>query len=141
MAFDLTTFRTLYPAFEFDTDAVILAVSEQALCFITDSGCDCGQTGWQLMTAHLLQIRANATDGTGTGVVTSASIDKVSVSLQAPPFGSSSYKFWLAGTPYGQQLAALLARCSAGGVYVGGRPERAAFRSVGGTFPGRGRLF
>lgn len=44
--------------------------------------------------------------------------------------GTTSYTYWLNSTPYGQQLAALLARCSAGGFYVGGLPERAAFRSV-----------
>jgi len=140
--FPLATFRTLYPQFASVSDAVVQAIAEQALCFISDTGCECGDTGWMLMTAHLLQLNQAAQSGTGVlGPVASATIGSVSVSYQTPPYGSSEYKYWLGGTPYGAQLLALLARCSAGGVYIGGSPERAAFRRVGGGFPNRGRLW
>lgn len=140
--FNLAEFRTLYPQFASVADATVLAVSDQALCFIGETGCECDDTAWQLMVAHLLQIQAAAANGGGgSGPVASATVGGVAVSFQAPPYGSSAYKFWLFTTPYGAQLAALLARCSAGGVYVGGRPERAAFRQVGGTFPNRGRTW
>lgn len=139
--FDLPTFRTLYPAFAAVPDETVRATSVQALSFVTDTGCGGGQEMWQLMTAHLLQLAANAKKGGSSGPLASATIDKVSVSFQAPPYGSSAYKFWLYSTPFGAQLAALLARCAAGGIYVGGAPERAAFRRVGGGFPNRGRLW
>lgn len=141
VTFDLASFRTLYPQFDAVADATVLAVSEQALCFISDTGCECDDAAWSLMVAHLLQLQAAAANGGGSGPVASATVGGVAVSFQAPPYGSSAYKFWLFSTPYGAQLIALLARCSAGGGYVGGAPERAAFRKVGGGFPNRGRLW
>lgn len=92
----------------------------------------------QLMLAHLLAlgsvISAGGT-GTGTpGISTGATVDKVAVSLASPPFGTSQWKYWLSLTPYGQQLLTLLAAQAAGGWYIGGLPERAAFRKVGGVF-------
>lgn len=140
--FNLAAFRTLYPQFDTVADATVLAVADQALCFISDTGCECDDTAWFLMVAHLLQIQtAAASGGSGSGPVASATVGGVSVSFQAPPYGTSDYKFWLFSTPFGSQLAAMLARCSAGGLYVGGAPERAAFRHVGGGFPNRGRLW
>lgn len=139
--FNLAAFRTLYPQFDTVADATVLAVADQALCFISDTGCECDDTAWFLMVAHLLQIQAAAAaGGSGSGPVASATVGGVSVSFQAPPYGTSAYKFWLFSTPYGSQLAAMLARCSAGGLYVGGAPERAAFRRAGGSFPNRGRV-
>ena len=121
-------------------DATVQAAATSALCLIGQDGCDCDVQMWQLMVAHLLYIQGQvATGNGGAGAVTSATIDKVSVSFAAPPFGTSAYKFWLFKSPYGGQLLAMLDRCSKGGVYVGGLPERSAFRSVGGVFPGRGR--
>ena len=140
--FNLAEFRTLYPQFDTVADATVRAVADQALCFVSDTGCECDDTAWFLMVAHLLQIQtAAASGGSVSGPVASATVGGVSVSFQAPPYGTSAYKFWLFSTPYGSQLAAMLARCSAGGLYVGGAPERAAFRHVGGGFPNRGRLW
>ena len=138
MAFELSVFRELYPQFEAVSDAAVTAAAAQANCYI-DSTCadDCAI---YLMVAHLLQLAANIAAGTPSGQITSASIDKVPVTVAQAP-GTDSYRYWLNGTPYGQQLLALLARCSAGGLYVGGLPERAAFRSVGGVFPRRGRVW
>lgn len=137
MTFDLAVFRGLYPQFVAVSDAAVTAASSQSGCYI-DSTCadDCAI---YLMVAHLLQLAANTANGQAGGQITSASIDKVSVTVAQAP-GTTSYTYWLNSTPYGQQLAALLARCSVGGTYVGGLPERAAFRSVGGLFPRRGRL-
>ena len=138
--FDLSAFRTAYPVFDSVPDATVQAAATSALCLIGQDGCDCDVQMWQLMVAHLLYIQGQvATGNGGAGAVTSATIDKVSVAFAAPPFGTSAYKFWLFKSPYGGQLLALLDRCSKGGVYVGGLPERSAFRSVGGVFPGRGR--
>ena len=138
--FDLSAFRTAYPVFDSVPDATVQAAATSALCMIGQDGCDCDVQQWQLMVAHLLYIQGQVATGNGNaGAVTSATIDKVSVAFAAPPFGTSAYKFWLFKSPYGGQLLAMLDRCSKGGVYVGGLPERSAFRSVGGVFPGRGR--
>lgn len=138
--FDLSAFRTAYPVFDSVPDATVQAAATSALCLIGQDGCDCDTQMWQLMVAHLLYIQGQVATGNGNaGAVTSATIDKVSVAFAAPPFGTSAYKFWLFKSPYGGQLLAMLDRCSKGGVYVGGLPERSAFRSVGGVFPGRGR--
>ena len=135
--FNLPTFRAAYPQFAAVSDATVNATAEAALCMVgQDGACDCDETMWQLMVAHMLQLQASSATGGASGPVTSATIDKVSVAVAAPPVGSSAYKFWLFSTPYGTQLAAMLARCASGGVYVGGMPERAAFRSVAGAFPG-----
>lgn len=139
--FPLDKFRILYPTFAKVAADVVLAVADQALCFMSERGCECNDQLWMLMVAHLLQLREAAAGGNaGTGAVVSASIDKVSVSFAQPP-ASGSWGHWLGMTPWGAQFAALMARCSAGGFFVGGLPERAAFRSVGGVFPRGGRVW
>jgi hypothetical protein len=89
-----------------------------------------------LMTAHLLAIGAiiaqNNYQGQ-VGIVTGAVVDHVQITLTPPPV-KSQWQWWLNTTPYGAQLVALLQAQAAGGFYVGGLPERAAFRKVGGYF-------
>lgn len=118
----LTTFFGAAAAYlgEYDNYALHGAALQQAL---------------NLMTAHLLAIGtgAAAAGGSAGGVVTGSTIDKVSVTLMAPP-ARNAWQYWLAGSPYGLQLWALLKMRSAGGFYIGGLPERAAFRRVGGGF-------
>jgi hypothetical protein len=139
--FDLDSFRSLYPQFATLTDDQVLATSAQAQCFLTDQGCDCSAHMWLLMVAHMLTLGRQASTGGVSGQVTSASIDKVSVSFAAPPSGNDAWAYWLSLTPFGVQLRALLKRCTAGGFYFGGLPERAGFRSVGGVFPRGGRVW
>lgn len=87
-----------------------------------------------LMTAHIAQIQATILAGQDTVVVTGSSIDKVSVSLLAPPV-KNSFQYWLQTTPYGKMLAALARSQFAGGFYVSaGIPERRGFRKAYGTF-------
>lgn len=89
-----------------------------------------------LMMAHLLALGVIIASGnyTGTpGIVTQSSVGDVSVSLQPPP-ERGQWRYWLNMTPYGAQLVALLEMQSAGGFFVGGLPERAAFRKVAGIF-------
>lgn len=94
----------------------------------------------QLMLAHLLAladaIAANGTNKGTPGITVGATIDKVSVTLAQPPFGTSQWRYWLNLTPYGTQLLALLQARSVGGFYIGGSPTRAAFRGPGGAFNG-----
>jgi Protein of unknown function (DUF4054) len=86
-----------------------------------------------LMTAHLLALGALIASGRATRVVTGSSVGDVSVTLQPPP-APSQWRWWLNCTPYGAQLVSLLSAQAVGGFYVGGLPERAAFRKVGGYF-------
>jgi hypothetical protein len=141
---DITVFRQLFAEFASATvypDAILQARwDNEAISYVSDENCG-SLTGTkrafaiQLMLAHILRLNAIIAAGPGslTGVVTGATIDKVSVTLQPPP-GKDAWLFWLNQTPYGQQLAALLSAQSAGGFYIGGLPERAAFRKVGGLF-------
>ncbi|VFR32540.1 FIG00948979: hypothetical protein [plant metagenome] len=141
MDFPLEKFRILFPMFAAVPDDVVLAVAEWAECYTSGRGCKCDAQLWMLITAHLLQLRLNADSGNGgaPGALASATIDKVSVSFQAPP-ATDSWAHWLNLTPYGQQFLALSKSCGAGGVYVGGLPERAAFRNVGGLSIRGGRF-
>ena len=89
-----------------------------------------------LMTAHLLAlgviIAQNNYSGQ-VGVVQGAVVDHVQITLTPPPV-KSQWQWWLNTTPYGAQLLGLLDAQAAGGFYVGGLPERAAFRKVAGIF-------
>ncbi|MCD1124813.1 DUF4054 domain-containing protein [Jinshanibacter sp. LJY008] len=92
-----------------------------------------------MMTAHLLALNdiltTGESEGIGTGgITTSATIDKVSVTQAPPPPASDEWQYWLSQTPYGLELLALLQVHSVGGFYIGGLPERSAFRKVGGVF-------
>ena len=90
--------------------------------------------GLNYLTAHLMQLETEILNGnTGAGVVTSATIDKVTVSLQAPPI-KTAWQQWLGQTQYGLQLWALLSTIAATGFYVGGACERSGFRKGGGKF-------
>ena len=61
-----------------------------------------------LLTAHFLTLQNNIKDGeVSGGLQTSASIDKVSVTVAPPPF-SDNFEYWLSQTIYGQQLLAFL---------------------------------
>lgn len=90
-----------------------------------------------LMTAHLMNLEQDMLAGNPGGMVSGASVDKVSVSLTPPPV-KSQFQHWLCLTSYGQQLLALLKSKTAVGLYVGGLPaERAGFRKAGGVFVSR----
>lgn len=139
--FDVDLFRLQFPAFanpiEFP-DARLQMYWDMAVCYINPndfcylSG-DCLQLALNLMTAHLAASNVLIEGGQNPGFTTSASIDKVNVSLQPPPV-TSGWNFWLATTPWGVQLWALLQASSVGGYYIGGRPETSAFRHVGGSY-------
>lgn len=136
--YDDTLFRTQFPAFASETEypsALIEGYFGMAACYVDAndygrlSGA-CLQLALNLLTAHLVAInRASPADGGGTGTVAASSIDKVSVTLQIPE-ARGPFLGWLSRTGFGQQLAALLRIKSSGGGYVGGNPERAAFRRV-----------
>lgn len=140
MEFDLEAFRAAYPQFAVAADPQVLAMAGQAVSFLSSYGATTDQLQWQLMVAHLLTLSANAAAGGTTGQVSSATVDKVSVSITPPPT-RDGWAYWLSTTPYGLQLWALIQRLTAAGLYVGGSAERAAFRGAGGAFPNGGRVW
>lgn len=138
---DVAVFREKFPAFA-DVgafpDARIELYWRMGTSFIT------ANDGWALagdklqdaldfMGAHLLQSFTLISAGTTAVVVKGSRVDKVDVQLEPPP-SKDLWQWWLATTPYGLLLWALLNAASAGGFYFGGRPERSAFRKVGGFF-------
>ena len=139
MIFDLVTFRLLYPQFNAVDDALIMALSVQAECYLP-RGCDgCLDQLVMLLVAHMLSIRTASGAGGGLAVA-SASEGGISVSL-AMPANADARGQWLNITPFGQQYASLSVRCGKGkaaaGLFIGGYPEGDAFRRVYGVFPRR----
>lgn len=145
--FNPTAFRALFPAFADPTkypDATMLAYADQASAYISDQTGGCCCSGMSLkqqtlalnqMTAHLLFLSGIVAGGETPGVLTGATIDKVSVQFEAPP-SSNNWKFWLNQSPYGQALLALLLLAGVGGTYIpgGNIPAQAGFQ--GGPFAG-----
>lgn len=139
--FDAALFRTQCPAFANSTtypDITIQAYWDTAISYISNSDYGCLSVATRtlainLMTAHLMALAAIVATGQVPGLVNSATIDKISVTLTAPPV-KDQWSWWLNLTPYGQQLLALLNVHSVGGFYVGGLPEIRAFRKAGGIF-------
>ncbi|EAO0065953.1 DUF4054 domain-containing protein [Salmonella enterica] len=147
ITFDAALFRKQIPAYadpEKYPDATIESWWEQAACYISTE-----DYGWlngnsralaiNLMTAHLMALSGIGSSGaskvTGAGgIVTGATIDKVSVTLAAPPTATDEFNYWLSLTPFGVRLLALLQAKAVGGFYIGLLPERSAFRKVGGIF-------
>ena len=139
---DVAAFRAMFPVFASVTkypDTMIEMFYGVAGEYIPPFDVWCGLNGatltyaLNLLTAHLLaEWRIAASNQTGT-VITGATIDKVTVSMLAPPV-KNGWDFWLNQTPYGQQLLALLSAKSVGGISGGGSPETRAFRRVGGYF-------
>ena len=139
MTFDLAKFRLVYPQFNTADEALVLALAEQAECYLP-RGCECCLDQLiMLLVAHMLSIRTASGAGGGLAVA-SASEGGISVSL-AMPANADARGQWLNITPFGQQYAALAARCGKGkaaaGLFVGGYPEGDAFRRVYGVFPRR----
>jgi|SRR6478752_1585339 len=149
---DITAFRATFPQFADPLkfpDELIQLKFDLATGFISPV-VTCGdmteavrRSALYLMTAHLLWLDlvvANGGTYTGSGgIAVGSKVGDVQVTLAAPPYGTSSWRFWLNQSPYGQQLLALLEAQAVGGAYFGGLPERYAFRRVGGGFgPNRG---
>ncbi|AYH32967.1 DUF4054 domain-containing protein [Pectobacterium parmentieri] len=130
------TFQPLADAVAFP-DEQIQAQFLMAQCYISPGRTlrgECLKNALYLMTAHLMWSAKLIAEGqTTANVVTGATISKVSVTMQPPP-AKSAWQFWLSTSPFGLQLWALLNIKAAGGAYVGGLPERSAFRKVGGVF-------
>lgn len=140
---DTAAFRLQFPAFANATtypDATLQFYYGIAGNFINNSqwgplSCQ-GATpeALQLMTAHILQLGLNAAAGETSGIMLSATIDKITVTMQEVPL-KNTWQYWLATTPYGLMLLALLQAKSAGGFYVPGGPGRLGFNDGFGAWP------
>lgn len=137
---DIAKFRVNFPLYADETaysDALLNAQYEIGKCYVKDNDCvmpeACREYALQAMLAHLLYIRDQVNAGNNIGVITSASEGDVSVSL-AQPIVDDEWHYWFNSSPFGRELVALLLGQSSGGFYVGGLPERAAFRKVSGVF-------
>lgn len=140
VVFDPCAFRTAFPAVApqsvsnitlqryFDTASIYLCKRYNTNCFLNNPRL---VLALNLLTAHIAGIAQQISSGSQAGIVTSATIDKVSVTLE-PPESASPFAYWLNQTPYGQELLALLSMVSAGGAYYGARPELGAMRRGGG---------
>lgn len=143
--FNVSDFRSAYPEFSSETqypDSVLSGYFDISTCYISDKDSNllilngaCRARALNMLVAHFAKLNALIADGQNPGNVVNASIDKVSVTLQQPP-ATNSWQWWLMMTSYGQMLLALLKAKSAGGMYVGGLPERRGFRRIGGGFGG-----
>jgi hypothetical protein len=150
---DIAKFRVLFPAYKDPVaypDLMIEMYWELATQFISADDCPYRtlsgkvlETCLYYLTAHLLALGTMQTAGAGGqgqsaggvqgGFITSATVGEVSVAKLAPP-ATNGWQWWLASTPYGQALWALLSVKAVGGFAIGGLPEREGFRKVGGVF-------
>ncbi len=135
---DPVAFRRQFPEFDSLNGETILGYWEMATGYISDVNTTtlkpaALQLAISMMTAHVAKLMANLADGQTSGIVTSGTEGSVSVSLALPP-AKTGWQHWLSTTPYGLQLWAFLQVRGAGGFYVGGFPERSAFRKTGGYF-------
>lgn len=141
ITFDPYAFIEKYPAFsdgEIYPTASLDMYWDTATLFISaeDYGWLSGNARTQalwLMTAHIAQLSTQTNSGDAIGIASSATIDKVTVSLVPPPV-KDQLQWWLNLTPYGAQLFALLNTLAVGGMYIGGSCNYAAFRGPNGGF-------
>lgn len=126
ITFDVAAFRLQFPAFADPVafpDATLQGYRDAATCYISadDYGYlngDCRARALNLMTAHIAALSVIIAAGQTPGLVSGSTVDKISVTLTPPPV-KDQWQWWLALTPYGQQLAALLAAKAVGGLFVG----------------------
>ncbi len=112
---------------EFENAVNIEVYINRALLYISPFSALCRdrkQYAVFLITAHLLALQDNVNNGENTGgLQTSASIDKVSVSVAPPPF-SDGFEYWLNQTVYGQQLLGFFNMLATVPNYIGGSFQR-----------------
>jgi hypothetical protein len=135
---DADKFRAMFPEFAGVQTPAITGYWEMATAYLSpnDGAILSGaalQTALNMMTAHLAKSSQMIAAGQAPTVMQSATEGSVSVSMVPPP-AKTGWQWWLASTPYGQQLWGFLQMKAAGGFYVGGSLERSAFRKAGGYF-------
>lgn len=132
IAFNVTAFYAAFPAFQATPVTTLNQYWSMATGYITNQVWGCRNVAKQtqylnLMTAHLAALNDLIAAGQTPGLITGATIDKITVTLTPPPM-KDQFQWWLNITPYGQQLLALLQVNSVGGWFIGGSPQRSFFR-------------
>jgi len=74
-----------------------------------------------------LPYQSGQSIGISNGMVASASVGGVSVSMQLPQ-SATAWEYWLNQTKYGQQYLAYMSAKTPGGIYFGGDDIRGCFR-------------
>ena len=127
---NIAKFKQMYSIFNDISDDVIEMMFDKAECYVDKSKCKCYEQLLFLVVAHLLYLREQQNQGNNnTSAIASATIDKVSISYQAPT-STSSISQWFNLSPYGIEYLALNKRCNGMPRYVGGSLERQAFRKL-----------
>lgn len=153
--FNLDNFYSYFPEFRgSDVYSVELLVSagKQARFWIAREDCAqlCGderEYAYYCMVGHLVMMTVKERNGAnpgamvpgggagslsggvgGSGLLQSASVGGVSVSMQVPQFFKNSWDWWLGQTPYGQKLLAFLESRVPIGVYGMGDDIRGCLR-------------
>ena len=143
ITFDYALFIAQFPAYSNSLlyPEVTIEMYWDIATFYISTNANCGsltgsarQYAINLMAAHLIYLAGLIASGQTPGVLQSATVDKVSVALQAPP-DPNQWQWWLNGSPYGAQLLALLQVASAGGYYIPGGEGLAGFSRIL-PFPG-----
>jgi hypothetical protein len=139
--FDYESFISLFPEFNNPVTFPELRLQgnwDQATCYC--SNINFGRLNnssrllaLQYVTAHITQYFYNTTKGKRSLPITQSTVDKIAVSLLAPPV-SNSWQFFMSSTPYGQAYLALLQSASAGGFVVNGVPNGLAIRGFNGNY-------
>ena len=127
---NIAKFKQMYPVFNDVSDDIIEMMVDRAECYVDKSKCKCYEQLLFLVVAHLLYLREQQEQGNNnTSAIASATIDKVSISYQAPT-STSSISQWFNLSPYGIEYLALNKRCNGMPRYVGGSLETQAFRKL-----------
>ena len=127
---NIAKFKQMYSIFNDISDDVIEMMVDKAECYVNKSKCKCYEQLLFLVVAHLLYLREQQEQGNNnTSAIASATIDKVSISYQAPT-STSSISQWFNLSPYGIEYLALNKRCNGMPRYIGGSLERQAFRKL-----------
>ena len=127
---NIAKFKQMYSIFNDISDDVIEMMFDKAECYVDKSKCKCYEQLLFLVVAHLLYLREQQNQGNNnTSAIASATIDKVSISYQAP-ISTSSISQWFNLSPYGIEYLALNKRCNGMPRYIGGSLERQAFRKL-----------
>jgi hypothetical protein len=133
-----TGFIAAFPEFSTTAQALVELQIENALNFVSTEKAIGDRLknrdyAAYLITAHLLTIGKGISEGRPVQAIFNAAEGSVNIGFIPPPI-ENGFQFWLAATPYGQQLWALLSVASVGGFMAGGYPARAGMRKTNGNF-------
>lgn len=120
-----SVFIAEYP--EFENEPNIDLFLNRAILYFDKCTCFCDREKQYivfLLTAHLLTQNNEIQEGDiSGGIQTSASIDKISVSVAPAPY-EDGFEYWLSQTKYGQQLLAFINIKTITPTYIGGSFNR-----------------